>query len=320
MNSRTNYTTLLAGDHSRHDSNNASGSSESGSSESSSATGLRQPPRQPLTVIVGAAAMLTGSVLHAATCTNDSIKRILESGTVSVGVKADYKPWGFKDPEGTLVGMEVDMAQAVADTLGVELQTVAVESSNRMQFLQEGKIDVLIATMSDRADRREIVGIVQPNYYTSGTNVLAPKSSGLTTWEELSEAKVCGKQGAFYNRVVAERYGAEVVEFTGNAEAKQALRDGGCAAWVYADSSIMSDLASGEWESYEMPLTSEDATPWALAVALEDRECVLGNMMSGLQYNWLQSGALIELEEKWGIQPTQYLLDQKERFKDWMAQ
>jgi len=72
--------------------------------------------------------------------------------------------------------------------------------------------------------------------------------------------------------------------------------------------------------SYEMPLTSEDATPWALAVALEDRDCVLGNMMSGLQYNWLQSGTLIELEEKWGIQATQYLQDQKERFKDWMAQ
>ena len=276
--------------------------------------------RQPLTIFVGGVALLTGSLLHAATCPNESVKRIFERGTVAVGVKADYKPWGFKNAEGTLVGMEVDMAQAVAETLGVELETVAVESSNRMQFLQEGKIDVLIATMSDRADRRESVGIVQPNYYTSGTNILVPKSSGLTTWEELDGAKVCGKQGAFYNRVVADRYGAEVVEFIGNAEAKQALRDSECAAWVYADSSIMSDLSSGEWESYEMPLPSEDATPWALAVSLEDRDCVLGNMMSGLQYNWLQSGTLIELEEKWGIQATQYLQDQKERFKDWMAQ
>ncbi len=276
--------------------------------------------RQTVAMLLGGVALLAGSLVHATTCTNETVKRVLENGVVSVGVKADYKPWGFKNAEGTLVGMEVDMARAVAEALGVKLEAVAVESSNRMQFLQEGKIDVLIATMSDRADRRESVGIVQPNYYTSGTNILVPKSSGLTAWEELDGAKVCGKQGAFYNRVVAERYGAEVVEFIGNAEAKQALRDGECAAWVYADSSIMSDLSSGEWESYEMPLTSEDATPWALAVALEDRDCVLGNMMSGLQYNWLQSGTLIELEEKWGIQATQYLQDQKERFKDWMAQ
>jgi len=304
MNSKTNYTSLLANGRLNRESNRIKA----------------KCARQPLTLFVGGVALLTGSILHAATCTNESVKRIFERGTVKVGVKADYKPWGFKNAEGTLVGMEVDMAQAVAETLGVELETVAVESSNRMQFLQDGKIDVLIATMSDRADRRESIGIVQPNYYTSGTNILVPKSSGLTTWEELNGAKVCGKQGAFYNRVVADRYGAEVVEFTGNAEAKQALRDSGCAAWVYDDSSIMSDLSSGEWESYEMPLPSEDATPWALAVSLEDRDCVLGNMMSGLQYNWLQSGALIELEEKWGIQATQYLQDQKERFKDWMAQ
>ncbi len=51
-----------------------------------------------------------------------------------------------------------------------------VQSSNRMQFLEQGKIDLMIATMSDRPDRREIVGIVGPNYYTSGTNILAPKA------------------------------------------------------------------------------------------------------------------------------------------------
>ena len=41
--------------------------------------------------------------------------------------------------------------------------------------------------------------------------------------------------------------------------------------------------------------------------------------MSGLTYNWHQSGRLIELEKKWGIQPTKYLQDQHERFSDWLA-
>ncbi len=94
-----------------------------------------------------------------------------------------------------------------------------------------------------------MVGIVGPNYYTSGTNIMSPKAIGIS-------------------------------------------------GWVYDDSSIMSDLSSGKWDKFEMPLGSEDDNPWSLAVPLAEKDCVFGNMMSGLQYNWLQSGKLIELEKK----------------------
>jgi polar amino acid transport system substrate-binding protein len=269
--------------------------------------------------VIAAFTAATISAASAAQCTNERFNKVMERGKLTVGVKADYKPWGFRDTDGNIVGMEADMAQDVADVMGVDLELVAVQSSNRMQFLEQGKIDLMIATMSDRPDRRQIVGITQPNYYTSGTNVLSPKAVGLTSWEDLRGKPVCGKHGAFYNKIVEDRYGAEIVAFTGNAEAKQALRDKKCIAWVYDDSSIMSDLASGNWDDYEMPLTSEDDNPWGLAVPIEEKDCVFGNMMSGLTYNWHQSGRLIELEEKWGIQPTQYLTDQHEKYHDWLA-
>jgi len=243
----------------------------------------------------------------------------MKRGKIVVGVKADYKPWGFRNTDGDIVGMEIDLAQAAADAMGVELETVAVQSSNRMQFLEQGKIDMMIATMSDRADRREIVGITQPNYYTSGTNIMAPKALNFANWEDLRGKPVCGKQGAFYNEVVTERYGVEVVAFTGNAEAKQALRDKKCVAWVYDDSSIGSDLSSGDFDDFEMPLASEDDNPWALAVPLAEKECVFGHFMSGLTFNMHQSGKLIELEAKWGIQPTAYLVDKKAAYSDWLA-
>jgi len=258
------------------------------------------------------------AALTAEKCTNDVWKKVMESGKITIGVKADYKPWGFRDPSGKIVGMEADMAQDVANTMGVELELVPVESSNRMQFLEQGKIDMMIATMSDRPDRRKIVGIVGPNYYTSGTNIMSPKALGLKSWEDLRDKPVCGKQGAFYNKIVAERYGAKITAFQGNSEAKQALRDKKCVAWVYDDSSIGSDLASGEWDDFEMPLQSEDDNPWALAVPKAEENCVFGQFMSGMQYNWLSSGKLIELEKKWGIQPTKFLADQKERMKDWL--
>ncbi len=271
-------------------------------------------------LVAGAMTAVATTAVQAAQCTNDTWKKVMERGKIVVGVKADYKPWGFRDENGNLVGMEADMAQDVADAMGVELELVPVQSSNRMQFLEQGKIDLMIATMSDRKDRREIVGIVQPNYYTSGTNVMSPKALGLKKWEDLRGKPVCGKQGAFYNQIVEERYDAKVVAFVGNAEAKQALRDKKCIAWVYDDSSIMSDLASGNWDDFEMPLASEDDNPWGLAVPLAEKNCVFGRFMSGMQYSWLQSGRLIELEEKWGIQATAFLKAQQERLADWLAE
>jgi polar amino acid transport system substrate-binding protein len=262
------------------------------------------------------AAVLAGFALSAtqADASNERFKKVLERGKIVIGVKADYKPWGFRDSSGKLVGMEIDMAQDVANALGVSLELVPVQSSNRMQFLQQGKTDLMIATMSDKANRRKVVGVPDPNYYTSGTNVLAKKGV-LKSWKDLNGKPVCGKQGAFYNKAVSQRYGAKIVAFVGNAEAKQALRDGKCVAWVYDDSSIVADLASGEWNDFEMPLQTEDDTPWALAVPLEEVDGIWGNFMSGMTYNWHRTGRLIELEKKWGINPTAYLQMMHKKFE-----
>ena len=272
-------------------------------------------------VTASAAAVLFSSApVQAAECTNDTWNKVMSRGKVVVGVKADYKPWGFRNTDGEIVGMEVDIAKLAAETMGVELELVAVQSSNRMQFLEQGKIDMSIATMSDREDRRKIVGITQPNHYTSGTNIMSPKALGFKSWEDLRGRNVCGKQGAFYNQIVTERYGVNVIAFTGNAEAKQALRDKKCVAWVYDDSSIGSDLASGNYDDFEMPLSSEDDNPWGIAVPLAERDCIFGNFMSGLTFNMHQTGELIAMEKRWGIKATQYLVDKQAAYADWLAE
>ena len=268
-------------------------------------------------VIIGTT-FIFGNIAVAGKCTNDVWNKVMKRGKIVIGVKADYKPWGYRNTSGDIVGMEIDMAKDVAAAMNVKLELVPVQSSNRMQFLEQGKIDMMIATMSDRVDRRKIVGITQPNYYTSGTNIMSPKALSLKSWEDLRGKPECGKQGAFYNKIVADRYGAKITAFTGNAEAKQALRDKKCIAWVYDDSSIMSDLSSGNWNDFEMPLASEDDNPWGLAVPWAEKECIFGNFMSGMTYNWHQSGRLIELEKKHGIQATNYLVIQKYRNKDWL--
>jgi polar amino acid transport system substrate-binding protein len=272
---------------------------------------IKKLTQRALCAIILASFALATTQANAA---NERFKKVLDRGVLVVGVKADYKPWAFRDSSGKLVGMEIDMAQDVADALGVKLKLIPVQSSNRMQFLEQGKIDLMIATMSDKANRRKLVGVPQPNYYTSGTNVLAKKGM-VSKWEDLRGKPVCGKQGAFYNKVVGKKYGAKIVAFIGNAEAKQALRDGKCVAWVYDDSSIMAELASGQFDDYEMPMNTEDDTPWALAVPLEELNGIWGNFMSGMTYNWHSTGRLVELEKKWGIQQSQFVVDMNKRFE-----
>src|SRR5215471_16954091 len=79
----------------------------------------------------------------AADCAKDTLCRILTEGKLKAGVVVDYTPWGFRGATGEFMGMEPDMARDVAKTLGVAIEFVPVNSANRMQFLQQGQIDLM---------------------------------------------------------------------------------------------------------------------------------------------------------------------------------
>ena len=164
-----------------------------------------------------------------------TLEKIKERGVLVVGTKADYKPFGFRDPTGAIIGFEPDLAKDVADRLGVKLQVEPVVSANRMQFLQQGKIDLMFATMNVTEERRKTVGIVEPSYYASGVNVFVNRKVALKRWEQLKDQKICRIQGAFYNKYVAEKYGADIVAFRGQNEAETALQQGNCIGWLYDD-------------------------------------------------------------------------------------
>src|SRR5438045_8066257 len=113
-------------------------------------------------------AAVIGCALATGTAGAQTLDTIKQRGVLVVGTKPDYKPFGFRDPTGAIVGFEPDLARDVAERLHAKLELEPVVSSNRMQFLQQGKIDLMIATMNDKPDRRLVVGIIEPSYYASG--------------------------------------------------------------------------------------------------------------------------------------------------------
>jgi polar amino acid transport system substrate-binding protein len=259
------------------------------------------------------AAMLAALPAHA----QDSLAKIKEKGVLTVGVKNDYKPWGYLDPSGQIIGLEIDLAKAVADKIGVKLDTVPVIAANRMEFLRQGRIDMVIATMGDTPERRKVIGMVEPNYYAGATNVMAPKSANLKQWSDLKGRKVCAVQGAYYNRRVTQLYAPELVVFPSVPDALNALQGNNCTAFLFDDTLIVSTLAGGDpkWANYEMPLVSEDPQLWAVGIRLEDMDGPFGKLVKDMSVDWHKSGKLLELERKWGIKQSPYLIEMNQKLK-----
>lgn len=267
-------------------------------------------------LLIGSAALAFATTAAMA----DALDDIAARGKIVVGVKADYAPWGMRDASGNLIGMEHDMiddfVMRVSEAVGksIELEKVVVVASNRMEFLQQGKVDMFIATMSNKPDRREVVGIVQPDYYSSGVAVLAHKDSGIDGWESLAGKKVCGIQGAWYNKDHGLKNGAEIVAFPGVPEVEAALLDGRCVGWIYDDSAFIPRKVNEpeKWADYSIATPTVADAPWGAAVALDEVDGRLGKLLSQAIIDWHTSGKLIELEAKWGIPPTAWLARMQE--------
>jgi polar amino acid transport system substrate-binding protein len=243
----------------------------------------------------------------------DELQDIKSKGVLVVGVKADYPPFGYLSPAGENIGFEPDLARDVARRLGVKVQLVPVVAANRVQFLQQGKIDLLIATMNDTPEREKVVDIIQPDYYASGYNLMVPKTVNITSWSQLKGVPVCAIQGAFYNKEVAEKYGAATVAFTGVAEALTALQQGRCNAFLYDDTAIEGKLQDPAWKNYDMPLASQDAKPWGLAV--KQGEPAFADFMSKTIIDWDKTGFILSLESKYNLKHTDFATQMHDKYK-----
>jgi polar amino acid transport system substrate-binding protein len=237
----------------------------------------------------------------------DDLATIKQRGTLVVGVKADYPPFGFRSPSGEIVGIEPALAADVAKHLGVKLQLVPVAASNRIELLQQGKIDLIIATMNDTKQRSSAVDIVKPYYYAAGYNVMVAKSMNLKSWTELKGKPVCGIQGAYFNYEAAMNFGLQVIALPGPAEALTALQQGRCMGLLYDDTSIEGDMLQSEWQDYDMPLASQEVQPWALAVRRDQPEWAA--YLSNIVKQWEKDGTILDLETKYHIKHSKFAED-----------
>ena len=271
----------------------------------------RRPPWRFLLAV-----FLVGWAGSASPALADRLQEIQDRGHVIVGVKEDYAPFGFRDADGTLVGYDVDVSRAFAEAIGVEVELVPVTSANRMQKVQRGEIDIVAATMGDTRSRRELVTMIEPQYYGDGANVLLRDDAKIDTWEDLRGHTVCGLQGSLWNRLAKQRLLLDVTAFNSTREAGQALRNGHCVGWIYDEVLLLHELETGEWEGFSVSLPTRFVLPWAVAIAKEEGGGRLDRLLGDQLAAWHRDGFLQTLERKWELPPSPFLRDARTTWQE----
>ncbi|MDP9571432.1 UNVERIFIED_ORG: polar amino acid transport system substrate-binding protein [Agrobacterium larrymoorei] len=242
-----------------------------------------------------------------------TLDRIKGRGKLTVGVILSGAPFGYIDPASQeQKGYNVDLAKALAADLGVELETVTVTPPNRVQFLQQGKVDILIANMQYTEDRAKILDYVPTPYDRAGGAAVVRKDSGLKDWADLKGKPVCISQGSNYAQPLAEEYGAIVKGLPSQPESLLALQGGNCVAAVHVGATVgllLVDRAD-EWKDYAIPFPTElipsDSVIW-LRKGESDTQAALDNSVKKLH----ASGKLLEMAKANRLLNTKYLEEEK---------
>jgi glutamate transport system substrate-binding protein len=184
--------------------------------------------------------MLSGALLLSAALSveaqtvadqNATATRLTKSGTLNVGIKFDQPLFGQRDLSGKPIGFDVEIAQIIAAKLGIKpsgIRWVEVVSANREPFLEQGKVDIVVATFAITESRKKVVGFAGP-YIITGQDIMVKKGNPqhINGPDDLAGKKVCVLNGSVGRQTMMERYPkANLIAFDAFSKCAQAVKNG----------------------------------------------------------------------------------------------
>lgn len=126
----------------------------------------------------------------------EDVQNIIDRGVLNVGVKNAVVGFGYQDPlSNEYSGMEITLAEKIAQYLGVEVEFTAVTAATRTELLDSGDLDCVLATFTITDERKESWDFSTP-YYTDYVTVLVENASGITKLADLVDKKVGVSSGS----------------------------------------------------------------------------------------------------------------------------
>jgi glutamate transport system substrate-binding protein len=205
-----------------------------------------------------------------------TMAKLKEAGTVKVGTKFDQPLFGLKNLEGKPEGFDVEIAKLIAGEMGIapdKVEFVEAVSANREPFIQQGKVDFVVATYTINDKRKQVVDFAGP-YYEAGQDIMVAKGNpeGIGGPDDLAGKKVCSVTGSTPAENIRTNYpDADLTEFDVYSKCAEALKNGQVQA-VTTDNVILLGLISQDQEAFELvgkPFTKE---PYGIGLKKGDTE------------------------------------------------
>ena len=231
------------------------------------------------------------------------VQAIKDSGTLRVGVKADVPNFGLQDAAtGEFKGMEIDLAKAIAKRIGIPEDKVkfeAVTAKTRGPMLDNGQIDLVLATFTIKPERKLQWNFSEP-YYQDEVGLLVKKSSGITGLAGLNGKTIGVAQGATSRDAVqteADKAGIKVkfLEFATYPEINAALESGRVDAFS-VDKSILSGYVTEN--SVILP---DGFSPQDYGIASKKGTDELTKFINDMLTEMGTNGEKAALLKKWGL-------------------
>lgn len=169
-----------------------------------------------------------------------TLEEIQSSGTVNIGVFSDKSPFGFVDENGDYQGYDVYFANRIGEDLGVKINFVSTEAANRIEYLQTGKVDIILANFTVTPERAEEVDFALP-YMNVALGVVSPEDAVITSLEEIGEDdQVIVISGTTAETYLEKNYpNIKLQKFDTYAAAKTAFENRTGVAWANDNTEVI---------------------------------------------------------------------------------
>ncbi|MGJ9414102.1 glutamate ABC transporter substrate-binding protein [Aeromicrobium sp. CF4.19] len=172
---------------------------------------------------------------------------LADQGSIKIGVKYDQPGIGFRGAgQDAPTGIDPELGKIIAGQLGIgpdDIEWVETISDNREPFLENGTVDLVIASYSITDERLEIVGQAGPYYVTGQSLMVAADDDSINGPDDLEGKTVCSVRGSTSIDTVEQEYGAEPAGFDTYSECNDQLINGSVDA-VTTDGAILLGYAA----------------------------------------------------------------------------
>ena len=224
---------------------------------------------------------------------------IVDKGTLTVGVKYDVPPFGFENPQsGEVEGFDVDMAKYIGEHLGVDVKFVEAISDNRIPFLQDGTVDLILSTMTITTDREAEIDFSNP-YFIANGRILVPEDSDIAGVDDLAGNKVCTAIGSTYEATIKEQApDADLKTVEAYSDCLTLLQNGQVDA-VSTDNVILTGMIIQSGEDFPLKLVGENLTTEPYGIGIPNDSPEMQEFVNGVLEESFEDGTWQEIYDTW---------------------